>query len=512
MDSVTGSVSVSVSVSADTDDLDRFVERGRRQAAVLQTVRCRVGGQAAMVESTLAWSPPGPSALAAIDALRIRADRSTSFVASVSDALRAFDPDPDTPFVSAPAAVVDAGLDRRGTASFEVAAATYRRIADIVDAGDDLAMTNGELNRVTHHLATLDDDQLPLVVDSLTERQLEVVFHNVHSSGFWSNDWNDRERTDFYHLLDPLPTASKARVGAVSPYLEALAVAEAEVAGRPQATTALVELRAVAGFAELDFDRRAAVLWQAAHHPSEPAITNLGRLVDRPWFQRFDLADTQRSAKLVGYLSDHRAGDPVVVANTLDRFLDPDAPYRFDWERTGTAYGSAHGEEAHFNRAYLDAGNGSVADSIPTGVTAARTERMLTHTVAHEVNHLINGDRRTESYDYFMGEYRAYWVGHLAQHGTSPTRGDVEARVETFFTAGPDHSYHSIATAVDDPVEGPRIAGFAEGILGRPVGAADLAAEITVGVTGPDMAAPAPVPVDGGPNNVDNTPPNGVVE
>ena len=344
------------------------------------------------------------------------------------------------------------------------------------------------------------------MVTGLTDRQLEVVFHNVHSSGFWSNDWNDRERTGFYELFGPLSTELKCRVGRFSPYLAALAEAERAAAGDRPAQRALVSLHTSDGFTgHLDFDQRTAVLWQAAHHPSEVAIGNLERLAVHRWFARFDLADTQRSAKMIAFLSEH-PGDPAVIANTLELFLAPDAPYRFDWDREGRAYGSAGGDEFHFNRRYLDGGDDPVLGSVPSGRRQRDTVHMVTHTVAHEINHLVNGDRPTATYEYFMAEYRAFWVGHVAQHGSPPTRGEVRRRVEGFFTAGPDDAYHRIAQAVDDPIEGPLIAAFATDILGRPVAADDLATEIAAGVTDPDVLAPRPVPVDGGSNSLDNAP------
>jgi hypothetical protein len=67
--------------------------------------------------------------------------------------------------------------------------------------GDDLAVTEGELNRIQDHLAELDDQELAYVMANLTDRELEVLFHNVHSSGFWSNDWSNKQRAEFYQNL-----------------------------------------------------------------------------------------------------------------------------------------------------------------------------------------------------------------------------------------------------------------------------------------------------------------------
>jgi hypothetical protein len=400
------------------------------------------------------------------------------------------------------------GLDPDG--ELVTLGAVHRTIVSEIDEGDDLGISNGELNRVRSELAALDDDGVRLLVGQWSDEQLHRVFHNVHSSGFWSNDWDDRERTEFYRLLEPLSPEAKIDVGRFSPYLEAWGEAELATRSDGTATAALADLVDAEPFSHhLDYGERTALLWQVANHPAPAAITNLERLAGKDWFRDADLEDVQRSAKIVAHVSVHGTGDRSVLDNTLDLFLADDAPYRFDWEQNGGAYGSAGGDEFHFNRAHLDAGNGSVADSVPSGGSERDTEHMATHTVAHEVNHLVNGDRVAQSYEYFMGEYRAYWVGHVAQYGTPPSRAEVEARVRYLLTA-PSRAYARIAAAVDDPVEGPLIAAFVEGVVGRPVTAETVVDEITAGVTDPDEPAPVPVPVDGGPNSLDNAPPEAI--
>lgn len=74
-------------------------------------------------------------------------------------------------------------------------------VSATIEAGDDLAMSEGELDDVQSLLLTLEPAELAHVLDSLSDRQLEVLFHNVHSSGWFSNDWNDRERAEFYQNI-----------------------------------------------------------------------------------------------------------------------------------------------------------------------------------------------------------------------------------------------------------------------------------------------------------------------
>src|SRR5262249_39694376 len=155
------------------------------------------------------------------------------------------------------------------------------------------------------------------------------------------------------------------------------------------------------------------------------------------------LEDQQRSLKTIAFISQH-PGDRTTIDNTLERFLAPGANYRFDWNETGTPYGSALGRDFSFNRRYLPAGNH------PVDTTNDDTVHMVTHTVAHEVNHLVNGDTVQRTADYFMAEYRAFYVGFRAEHGRDPTRAEVIDRVRGLLTAT-DGAYDSIRRALADP-------------------------------------------------------------
>ncbi|MEM9563264.1 MAG: hypothetical protein AAGA93_11630 [Actinomycetota bacterium] len=520
--------------TADTDDLRAFADSGRGRLASLAAISQLIAFRRSWVGRVLGDGPTGESTGRALAELHDRLAIGNVFAETIADALEAFEPaDPDgdasrvrvdqrivatalrevglvtTGHLTPGAADRLAGrLDQDGLADdgpLATVAATHRSVVADIDRGDDLGITNGELNRVRDHLAELDQTGVELVFAQLTDAQLERLFHNVHSSGFWSNDWDDRERTEFYDLLAPLSSELKIELEPHSPYLGAWGAAEqaATARGAPTALANLVGSDGVTG--RLDFEEREALLRQAANYPTPTAIGNLSRLADHGWFDGMSLDDQQRTAKMIGHLSSHHIGDRTVIDNTLDHFLAPDAPYRFDWDKDGTAYGSAGGGEFHLNRRYLDAGDDPVSRSIPAGIDADDTEHMVLHTVAHEVNHLVNDDRVDDSFEYFMAEYRAYWVGHVSQFGAPPTRGDVEGRVRYLLTAS-DGAYRHIASAVDDPVEGPKIADFATGIVGRPVTASDLVVEIRAGVTDPDDPAPTPIPVDDGPNSTTNAP------
>ena len=85
-------------------------------------------------------------------------------------------------------------------------------IVSEIDNDDDLGISEGELDRIAADLAGLSEEELNWVFANLTDEQLVRLFHNVHDSGFWSNDWNDSERAAFYETLSKLDPALKARI------------------------------------------------------------------------------------------------------------------------------------------------------------------------------------------------------------------------------------------------------------------------------------------------------------
>ncbi len=214
-------------------------------------------------------------------------------------------------------------------------------------------------------------------------------------------------------------------------------------------------------FNELSAEEKTAVLSQVKNYPDSRAIANLERLVQKDWFQDFDLADTQRAAKMVAFLSRHDAGDRTVIDNTLNKFLAENAPYEFDFNRTGGAYGSAGGSEFHLNRRYMDDGNG------PVDTSDDDTLHMTTHTFAHEVNHLVNGDKVAKTFEYFEEEYRGFYVGFVAQHGREPTAAEVIGRVRHLLTST-SGAYNNIRQALQNGgAESDEIVEFMKDLLGR---------------------------------------------
>ncbi len=226
-------------VRADTDDLQAFVDAGHRLVASLDELRQQLSTMRSVVAAELG-GPAIPSADPAMDELVDRVVVGTAFVETVGDALEAFELD-DAPTVAVSSGLVDTALAEEGLGTLTTAvpitasgvarvadrldgdgldadstvleaAETYHRIVADIDRGDDLGMSNGELNRVDDRLAELDPTTRALVVDELDADQLAVLFHNVHSSGWWSNDWDDGERDRFYTMLREMEPSALQRI------------------------------------------------------------------------------------------------------------------------------------------------------------------------------------------------------------------------------------------------------------------------------------------------------------
>ncbi|HEY0682027.1 MAG TPA: hypothetical protein VGD45_06835 [Steroidobacter sp.] len=214
-------------------------------------------------------------------------------------------------------------------------------------------------------------------------------------------------------------------------------------------------------FAELSTEQKTAVLSQVANYPDSRSIANLERLIQKDWFQDFGIEDQQRALKLVAFLSQYNGGDATVIANTLDKFLAADAPYTMDFEAPNGTFGTALDDEFHLFRGFVDAGNG------PLDTTNDDTMHLVTHTFAHEVNHLVNGDTVSETFEYFNAEYRGFYVGFRAEHGRDPTVDEVLDRVRFMLTAT-DGAYENIAQALQNGgTESEQIIAFMERLLGR---------------------------------------------
>ena len=175
--------------------------------------------------------------------------------------------------------------------------------------------------------------------------------------------------------------------------------------------------------------------------------------------------------------------------------MNGDITVRWDSIPSG-AFGTANSstDVITLNSDYLDAGNCPVDLSVHS-----QTHHMLTSTIAHEVSHIVNGDTPSSSFDYFMAEYRAFYVGESVKHGRPPTNAEVQARVDLFLNSSSTGAYPTITEALNDPDEAAKIAEFVSQITGRPVTGDNVASEIA---SLDDPSATAPLPTEG---NLDNS-------
>lgn len=213
-----------------------------------------------------------------------------------------------------------------------------------------------------------------------------------------------------------------------------------------------------------------AVLSQVSNYPDSRSVENLDRLVGKDWFHDFSLSETQQAAKIVAYLSQYDQGDQTIIGNSLDKFLDDDAPYAFGFnEHRPGAAGSANADSGifNFNPNQVTADNGPLA----AGETYA-AEVVL----PHEVNHLVNGDKVSETYRYFNAEYRANYVDFMAEHGRPPTADEMLGVLHTLLT---NPLYTSLANALaNGGQDSDDIVALISDVLGRDDVTADNAVQL----------------------------------
>ncbi len=197
---------------------------------------------------------------------------------------------------------------------------------------------------------------------------------------------------------------------------------------------------------------QAAVLAQALHHPNATAIDTLARLSHTGWFLTMTPDDQERATRVLAYSASvlHNATDPTqraIIRHTLDNLLPPNGRVELRFEPHTDAPGqvsegwtsSAHPGVIFLNEGLIRDGTSAVDD------IAVYRSRML-DTLAHEMNHELNGDRNASTHDYFMGEYGAWYVGFTAANGRPPTRAEAYDRCVYLLTQT-EGAYASLRTA-----------------------------------------------------------------
>ncbi len=201
-----------------------------------------------------------------------------------------------------------------------------------------------------------------------------------------------------------------------------------------------------------------AILAQAEHFREANTAADLARMSRTRWFSVLLPEDQMRAAKLVAYASSTlpraTALQAEILKNTLDALLaaPESVELRFD-DMAPVDLG--HREPPRtvvLNRAVLS-GDASVIES--AGLTYSQAEHLAVATVAHEVNHLINEVPWGQTFATFQDEYRAWFVGFIAQMGRFPNREEALGRCRSLF-----QNYVDIAAARTHKDEAEKIIVF----------------------------------------------------
>ena len=186
-------------------------------------------------------------------------------------------------------------------------------------------------------------------------------------------------------------------------------------------------------FENLKPEEKTAVLSQVNNYPDHRSVANIERLLEKDWFRSQDLGDKQRSLKTIACLSQHDRGDRTVIDNTIDRLVGADSDLKLRWGTLSPATvfgeGNADTRTLTLSSQRVPAGNKPVPENFDG-------KHLVLHTVAHEVNHILNKDvPRPSSAQHFEIEYRAWAVGFKAENGHWPTNKDAMERVRHELTA-----------------------------------------------------------------------------
>lgn len=276
-------------------------------------------------------------------------------------------------------------------------------------------------------------------------------------------------------------------------------------ASKPDLMPAVFRLIESKDFRQLDGAAQTAALSQIRNYPDAKVADNIGRLIGKDWFQSYDADDKQRGLKLIASMSYPRTGvDQKIIDNTLEKFLAKDAPYSLkiepiDAKPGNVTFGNAADGVMRINE-NLVAANNQPLESDTYG------SHLALDTIPHEINHLINGDKVAQTFDYLNEEYRAWYVGHQAANGRPPSNQEALERWAYFLDPGSGYYDSAAKGALANADEAKKIFALLSQLTGETVDAtnykqvmADLAADPSKYKTNPnDPAAAVP------PGNLDN--------
>lgn len=301
-----------------------------------------------------------------------------------------------------------------------------------------------------------------------------------------------------------------------------------QIAANPTLARAYRALLAEAYDADLMPKATSCLMWQASHYQSPAVCRDLSRLARTGWLKDLDPADCQRAAKIVAHDAAVIAQTPntargELLRHTLDAILAPTGRFELNFvtESNPDTYGSAGTSVIYLDRNKVHADNGPLL-STSKGITDRHflmridddnliAREMGEATLAHEVNHLVNGDHVGKTYKYFMAEYGAWYVGFIARAGREPTRHECYNRARYLLTQTTD-VYANIRAArlqvADNGAPGPeaqRVIAFMDQFFDPPPSPDDVASDkaiVQAGHVPPQPNQPGPLPTGG--RNMDN--------
>jgi len=240
--------------------------------------------------------------------------------------------------------------------------------------------------------------------------------------------------------------------------------------GDPAYASALQKLIEDPKFKSLKPAEKTAVLSQTANYATPEAVNNIDRLLHKDWFRSESLDDKQRSLKTIGRLSTYAGGDKHVIDNTLDKLLGEHSPIKLEWKtyptsaRHGTTYGEMGDNVLSLNKGKVPAGNGRIHEDDDSN-------ELSIGTTTHEVNHFVNHDKVSDTFQYFEDEYRAWFTEFKAEHGRPPTNEEaMEQRVAWQLNTDSSYGQHA-AAAMKNPKEAAKFYHFLSELTGRKVDA-----------------------------------------
>jgi len=252
-------------------------------------------------------------------------------------------------------------------------------------------------------------------------------------------------------------------------------------------------------FQALKPEERTAILSQVKNYPDARSVHNLDRMIQKDWFTKQDLADKQRSAKTVAYLSQYDGGDAKIRDNTLEKFVGEKSDFQLVWkeykDKAGsTTYGEGDGKTLWLNKGLMAADNNKMVENDVT-------KHLVLSTTPHEVNHLLNGDKVKPTFHYFEAEYRAWYVGFKTENGREPTNAEaMQQRISWQLNKNSFYGPYA-ADALKNKDEAKQMYAFMSQMSGQKVDASNWDTVVKSDPTKwPSATQPAPVPS----GNVDN--------